>query len=98
MKKIIIGIIVVLVIAGGVWYWMNKPSGTSAPADSAISSTAQNDQTAAVAMPKPSLTTSPSDSSDTALDTDLKTVDGDLSGLSADSATVGNTITESSAQ
>ena len=86
--KLVIGVIVVVLIGLGFWYYSANKGGTApaAPGSSASPSDAGV------------LPTSASDNSDAALNQDTAAVDTQLNGLNSDSATVDSSINDKPVQ
>jgi cytoskeletal protein RodZ len=86
----LIGIIVaILVVLGVVWWYMHSGSALFTPTPvGQTSSTAATDNTQqTAAASNGTLTTSPSDTSDASLNSDMSSIDGGMNSLNSDSNT-----------
>ncbi len=89
-------IIILIIIIGGVWWWNSSQSATVVAPESNPSVTATQTNSAPAAAVS-GLQTSPTDTSNTALNQDLNSVDSQMSGLSSDNAAVDQSLSSSSA-
>ena len=97
--KIIIALVVVIAIVaiGWIWYGGGSNSVNSTATTITQPSVSTNNQTASAqnsVSPDAGLTTSASDTSDTALQSDLNSVDGQMNGLNSDNASVDQSLTQ----
>ena len=79
-------VIILIVIIGGVWWWNSQSATVIAPATENLPA-ATSDQ---------GLSTSPSDSSNAALNQDLNSVDSQINGLNSDNTAVDQSLSASS--
>ena len=89
-SKTVIWVVVGLVVLGGVWMLLAKPSDEYTAVAPATTDTTSQDQSATMQQ-SPSTTTNatvsnPSDTSDTAINNDSAAIDAQMSGLSTDSS------------
>lgn len=89
-SKTIIIIIVIIVVLIGIWLIMKPSSSDQSMQNSSGQSQAQNTDNGTI-NDNNGLTTSPTDNSDAALNQDLNSVDGQMSGLDSDNANANQT-------
>ncbi|MES2134887.1 MAG: hypothetical protein V4449_01435 [Patescibacteria group bacterium] len=88
--KVAIGVVLVAVVIGGLYYWYSSTKSDVAPAVVA-------DQTATPAPTGPTLP-SGSDTSDTALGQDVASVDADVSAMTSDTASIDSGMNDTAVQ
>lgn len=84
--KVTVWIIVIIVVVAGIWWWYSSAHQQNV-AVNLPTQNVQNSQPSAT-TPVAGLATSPKDSSDAALNTDLSTIDNQMKDLNTDSASV----------
>ena len=82
-------VIILIIIIGGVWWWNSSQSATAvAPGSPSALPAAGN--------PDQGLSTAPTDTSDTALNADLGSVDSQMNGLGSDNTAIDQSLSASS--
>jgi hypothetical protein len=91
-SKTVIWVVVILVVLGGVWVLLDKPSDDYTAVPAVTTDTTSPDQGAAMTGPTTTTTattsgsvSNPSDTSDSSINSDSAAIDTQMKGLSADS-------------